>query len=262
VLEDILRLTDLELDHLADALFQGAIGPGSGTQQIRMAGLGPAAEQIEPWLREAAEHFGTAAGVAAAVRLLRAERRRADGQGPRPDLIITGPDLGGLGGRDTRVVVREAFESARRSVLIVGYAFYGSELIFAPLAERMIASPDLSVRIVVNVHPERGRSAEDTIRRFTESFLRSSWPFSPRPGIYYAPGSLGEPGPELARVHARLTIVDGLDVILGSVNFTTAAFHRNLEVGVRIRSRELCESLTLYFNLLVDQGSLRPLLMP
>ena len=69
---------------------------------------------------------------------------------------MTGPAIDGDPNRDTRVVVREVFESARRSVLIVGYAFYGSDKIFEPLARRMGEDPALTARIVVNIHP-RGR---------------------------------------------------------------------------------------------------------
>jgi len=153
MLSDIVRPTDKELDQLLDALSQGTIEPGAGLQQIRRAGLDSRAEQIHDWLPEAVDLFGAVAGVTAAVRLLRDERRRVGKKDPHPELVITGPELGGVKGRDTRVVVREMFESARRSVLIVGYAFYGSDWIFKPLAERMVSNSGLTARIIVNVHP-------------------------------------------------------------------------------------------------------------
>jgi hypothetical protein len=54
--------------------------------------------------------------------------------------------------RDTSVVVRGLLAAARRSVLIVGYAFHDAGRIFEPLAERMGRDPAPRVRIVVNVH--------------------------------------------------------------------------------------------------------------
>ena len=75
------------------------------------------------------------------------------------------------------------FESARPSVLIVGYAFFGSDWIFKPLAERMVSDASLTVRIVVNVHPKPGLSPEQTVRLFREEFLPTSWPFHTRPEI-------------------------------------------------------------------------------
>ena len=149
------------------------------------------------------------------------------------------------------------FQSARRSVLIVGYAFYGSDWIFEPLAERMVSKSGLTVRIVVNVHPDRGVSAEQTVRKFGEDFLRSSWPFQPRPEIYYSPGSLEDQGSGLASVHAKLIVVDLKRVYLGSANFTTAAFHRNLEAGIRLSSPEMGQKLTEYFDQMISSGYLR-----
>jgi phosphatidylserine/phosphatidylglycerophosphate/cardiolipin synthase-like enzyme len=259
MLSDIVRLTDQELDQLLDALSQGTIAAGANRQQIRKAGLDSRAEQIHEWLPEAVGLFGSIAGVTAAVRLLRDERRRVAKTDPHPELVITGPDLGGVGSRDTRVAVREMFESARRSVLIVGHAFYGSDWIFKPLADRMVSKSGLTVRIVVNVHPERGLSAERNVRKFGEDFLRTSWPFEPAPEIYYSPGSLEDQGSGLASVHAKLIVVDLKSVYLGSANFTTAAFERNVEAGIRLRSPEMGRRLTEYFDQMIGSGYLRAL---
>jgi phosphatidylserine/phosphatidylglycerophosphate/cardiolipin synthase-like enzyme len=155
------------------------------------------------------------------------------------------------------VIVREMFESARRSVLIVGYAFYGSDQIFQPLADRMVSNPRLTVRIIVNGHPKRNRSAEQTVRKFGEDFWRTNWPFDPRPEIYYFPGSLEDQGSGLASVHAKLIVVDMTRVYLGSANFTTAAFHRNLEAGIRLSSPEMGQRLTEYFDQMISSGYLR-----
>jgi phosphatidylserine/phosphatidylglycerophosphate/cardiolipin synthase-like enzyme len=257
MLSDIVRLTDHELDQLLDALSQGTIEPGAGLQQIRRAGLDSRAEQIHDWLPEAVALLGSVASVTAAVRLLRDERRRVRKKDPHPELVITGPELEGVQGRDTRVVVREMFESARRSVLIVGYAFYGSEWIFKPLADRMVSNTGLTVRIIVNVHPERGSSVEQTVRKYGEDFLRTSWPFQPRPEIYYSPASLEDQGLGLASVHAKLIVVDVKRVYLGSANFTTAGFQRNLEAGIRLSSPEMGRRLTGHFDQMIRGGYLR-----
>ncbi|WP_406694808.1 DISARM system phospholipase D-like protein DrmC [Singulisphaera sp. Ch08] len=259
MLSEIVRLTDHELDLFLDALALGTIQPGTGLQQIRKAGLGMQAERLLSWLPEASRRFGTIEGMIAAIRLVRDERRRAAEADSRPELILTGPDVQGMTSRDTRVVVRELFESARKSVLLVGYAFHGSGRIFEPLAHRMAGDPDLAVTIVVNVHPDRDRSPEQTVRKFSAEFLRSSWPFHPKPELYYFPGSLENQGAGLASVHAKLIVLDARWVYLGSANFTTAAFQRNLEAGLRLRSEVLGRQLTGYFHRLIHEGYLRPL---
>jgi phosphatidylserine/phosphatidylglycerophosphate/cardiolipin synthase-like enzyme len=259
MLSEIVRLTDHELDLFLDALALGTIQPGSGVQQIGKAGLGTQAERIRRWLPEALQRLGSVEGMIAGIRLVRDERRRAAEEDLRPEIILTGPDVEGMPSRDTRVVVRELFESARRSVLIVGYAFHGSDRIFEPLAHRMAGDPGLAVSIVVNVHPERGRSPEQTVRKFSADFLRSSWPFHPRPMIYYLPGSLENQGSGLASVHAKLIVLDERWVYLGSANFTTAAFERNLEAGIRLRSATMARQLTEYFRRMIREGHLHPL---
>jgi hypothetical protein len=257
----ILQLTDNELDQLVDALSQGTIEPGAGLHQIRKAGFDRGAKHIQAWLPKAMELFGSVAGVTAAVRLLRGERSRVAKADPHLELVVTGPDVGAVKSRDTRVVVREVFDSATRSVLIVGYAFHGSDRIFKPLAERMAGNSEMTVRVVANVHPERGRTSEQTIRRFSENFFQSSWPFYPRPEICYFPGSLENQGSGLASLHAKLIVVDEKRVYLGSANFTTAAFQRNLEVGVCFRSVEIGRELTTSFDNLIRCGYLLPLPM-
>ncbi|MHC5544672.1 DISARM system phospholipase D-like protein DrmC, partial [Singulisphaera rosea] len=195
----------------------------------------------------------------AAIRLLRADRVRHDRESSHPELIMTGPAIEGDPNRDTRVVVREVFESARRSLLIVGYAFYGSDRIFEALARRMGEDAALRVRIIVNIHAREGDSPDQTIRRYAADFLRTSWPFHPRPEIFYLPRSLEARAGQRASVHAKLILADEATIYLGSANFTTAAFERNIEAGIRLNNPSLGFRLIHYFNQMIGEGILSPL---
>jgi phosphatidylserine/phosphatidylglycerophosphate/cardiolipin synthase-like enzyme len=259
MLTDILRLSDPELEQLLGALSRGTIRPGGSASQIRKAGLPEQAELVQSWLPEALDQFGSIPALAAAIRLLRAERGRQEREGSYPELIMTGPCLDGDPNRDTRVVVREVFESVRRSVLIVGYTFFGGDRIFEPLARRMGEDPALTTRIVVNIHPRVGEPAERIIRRFTADFLKTTWPFHPRPELYYLPGSMEERSDHRASVHAKLIVADRATIYLGSANFTTAAFERNIEAGIRLDSLSLGLRLNSYFDQLIDERILWPL---
>ncbi len=257
MLSDILRLADRDLDQLLEALAQRVVFPGAEVDQIRQAGMGANARRIEVWLAEAMEQFGSVERLSALIRLVREQRSLLAAAHPAPELILTGPEVEDIATRDTRVVVRELFEAARRSVLIVGYAFYRSAEIFEPLASRMAGHADLEVRIVVNVHPKRGRSAATIIGEFAAEFCRTNWPFHPLPEVYYDPSSLQGPKSGLASVHAKLIVVDRRWVYLGSANFTQAEFQRNLEAGIRMRDRRLAEVLVTYFDRLIQGGVLR-----
>ena len=256
MLADILRLSDPELEGLRNALDRGSLRSDSSLAEIQKAGLFAPGEMVRSWLSEAADQFGSIAGLAAAIRLIQADRSRAGRVSPRVELILTGPGTDVSPGRDTRAAVREIFESARRSVLIVGYAFYGSDEIFKPLARRMGEDANLTVSIVVNIHPEDGRTPESTVQRYAREFIRSNWPFHPRPDVYHLPRSLELQRSRRSSVHAKLIIADEESVYLGSANFTTAAFERNIEAGLRLASPTLGRQLTSYFEALKGDGVL------
>ena len=170
MLDDVLALTDRELGLLAAGLDRGSIRPDADTAHLAAAGLGGQAGRLHAWLPGALARLGSAGGVAEALRLVLEARRWAAAAAPAPELVLTGPDVDGVDVRDTRVAVRELFEAARRSVLVVGYAFHDCGPIFAPLADRMAARPGLAVRVIPNVHRRRGRSAGPTV----EDFARNS----------------------------------------------------------------------------------------
>ncbi len=136
-------------------------------------------------------------------------------------------------------------------------AFYRGAEIFKPLASRMAGHANLEVRIVVNVHPKRGRPAVTIIGEFAAEFFQTCWPFHPLPEVYYDPDSLEDPRSGNASVHAKLIVVDRRWVYLGSANFTRAAFQRNLEAGIRVRDGRLGEVLVTYFDRLIQDGQLR-----
>jgi phosphatidylserine/phosphatidylglycerophosphate/cardiolipin synthase-like enzyme len=54
-------------------------------------------------------------------------------------------------------------------------------------------------------------------------------------------------------------VADGATIYLGSANFTTAAFERNIEAGIRLSSESLGFRLTDYFDRMIDEGILSPL---
>jgi phosphatidylserine/phosphatidylglycerophosphate/cardiolipin synthase-like enzyme len=252
----MLEISTDEINRLLAGLTQGSIDPSSSVPQLRKAGVLKHAEKVHAWLEAAINVFGTTPALLAALRLVQDERQHASRSARTAELILTGPELEGAEARETRVVVRELFEAARHSVLIVGYAFHGSDHIFEPLARRMSRRAALHVRLVVNVHYEVGRSVDETVRGFARGFLEDCWPFEPRPEVYYDPRSLEKPGSGRAIVHAKLIVIDEEVLYLGSANFTTAAFERNIEVGVRVKSSTLGKKVSDQFDQWIRRGYL------
>jgi hypothetical protein len=191
----------------------------------------------------------------------------ADDRAARPpghdglDLVTSGPEAPGVAIRDTAVVVRELFSTARRSVLAVGYAVHQGRQVFRALAERMEQRPDLDVRLCLDVQ----RTWQDVtptvllLRRFTERFTTQEWPGKRLPAVYYDPRSLAFDTAKRASLHAKCVVVDRRVAFVSSANFTEAAQARNIEVGLLVRVPAIAEALTRHFEALIEAGVLKGL---
>lgn len=181
------------------------------------------------------------------------------------DFVTSGPETAGVANRDTSVVVRELFANAQSSVLVVGYAIYQGQRVFAALADRMRERPGLRVRLFLDIQ----RTASDTsaqsqlVYRFVERFVTTQWPADrPFPTTYYYPPSLELEGAKRACLHAKCVVVDEQIAFVSSANFTEAAQERNIEVGVLVRSPVLAARITRHFDALVAAGLLADLPLP
>ena len=244
---------------LADALRLGRLHApvtSAGLAKVGIRGL-PAGVVAE--VDAGLAGFG-ALGVAWGVDRLVAEREAQ--VAARPELVWTGPETPGTGSRDTSVVVEELFRSAERSVLVATYAIYQGAKVFALLAERMRAIPDLSVRLFVNIPRPAGCPPNvgeaHLVRSFGERFVAEDWPAGVRlPELLYDPRSLStDPGPK-ACLHAKCIVVDDARAFVTSANFTEAAQERNSETGVLSRDPDFARALREQFDALVTAGLLR-----
>ncbi|MGZ3386358.1 MAG: DISARM system phospholipase D-like protein DrmC [Isosphaeraceae bacterium] len=176
------------------------------------------------------------------------------------DLVWTGPEAGGIASRDTAVVVRELFQSARESVLVAGYAVYRGHTVFRSLAEQMDHLPNLQVRMFLDVRRQPGglESETETVRRFSEHFVNEDWPGTRLPTVYYDPRSLELDHSSRASLHAKCIVVDDETAFVSSANFTEAAQLKNIEVGVIIKSPHFATHLSQHFDALAAEGVLKP----
>jgi phosphatidylserine/phosphatidylglycerophosphate/cardiolipin synthase-like enzyme len=151
--------------------------------------------------------------------------------------------------RDTAVVVQDLFRRARRSLLISTYGIYGGREIFRNLATRMENIADLRVRMFLDI--QEGGAAH-----FAEEFRRFHWPEQARlPDIYYDVRSeAAKVSSETAVMHAKCIVMDGEEVLVTSANFTEAAQHRNVELGLLVRSEPLARQVTEFFEGLISGG--------
>lgn len=192
------------------------------------------------------------------LKLVAEERRIAQENQDQVDLVWTGPEVPGTGSRDTRIVVRELFNTARYNVLISSFAVdqgtKGYEL-FRPLAERMDANPELSVRMFLNVKRKYNDKTPASILlgQFSENFRHHVWPGRRLPEVFHDPRALELTYIANACLHAKCVVVDEDRVFITSANFTEAAHERNIEAGALISNRVAARAIRSQFELLTAQ---------
>ena len=196
------------------------------------------------------------------LKLLAEERVRSQQKRNDIDLVWTGEEVLGTESRDTRVVVKELFGSANKSVLISSYALdtgHKAKALFQPLAHRMNDKPDLQVRLFVNINRPYGKNSQSDaalLREFSETFRRSIWLGSRMPEVFYDPRSLSKEKAPRACLHAKCVVIDDERLLVTSANFTEAAHQRNIEAGVLLWDTAAAKAMRSQFEMLVERNVL------
>jgi len=174
---------------------------------------------------------------------------------PAPELVWTGPEGGHAAARDTAVVLRELFESARQRVILGGYSFLNAKSVLAPL-HRVMRDHGVVAYFFVQIDQleHAVADADDYGRAALQGFLRDNWPFgAPYPNLYCDRRALVA-GPPWSSLHAKCVAVDGQRAFVSSANFTTRAQDRNIEAGVLLHDATFATQLERQWLSLVEDG--------
>lgn len=172
-----------------------------------------------------------------------------------PELVWTGPEGHGATARDTAIVLRDLFESAREHVILAGYSFTHAQSVLAPLHATMKAHGvratffvDITQPKVVTDPPER--HAEEALA----AFVGENWPFGPPfPELYYDKRAIVPP-PPWSILHAKCVVVDNKRAFVSSANFTMQGQERNIEVGVLLDDPRFAAHLARQWMALGESG--------
>ena len=254
-----LRAVDAwQLRDLAAALQSGRLGLDPSEMALTaVVGRGSSdAGSLLAWFLSEGFSAAQAAGVLA---MLAADRTATSSSLPDVQLVSTGPESSELPNRDTRVVVRELFSSAKESVLVAGYAVFQGRDVFGGLAESMDRTPELQVSMFLDVQrPHNDTSTSpDILTRFAHRFRNKEWPGRRVPAVYYDPRSLNLDAEKRTSLHAKCVVVDRREAFISSANFTEAAQMRNIEIGVLLGAPALARQLADHFLGLADRGILQ-----
>jgi len=180
--------------------------------------------------------------------------------GDSVDLVWTGPEVLESTSRDTSVVVRDLFQSAKQEVVLSGYAIYQGLSVFKALADAMDKNENLIVKMYLDVKREYRDTKtenEEILKAFIDRFKNEQWPGKRFPEIYYDPRSLVKDPKNRSCLHAKCVVIDKKVSFVSSANFTEAAQYRNIEAGFLVRSEWLAQKLTAQFHKLSDAGIIK-----
>ena len=204
--------------------------------------------QIETLGAVLAGHKSAACTAILDVVLAEREERK-----PTPELVWTGPEGPGGTARDTAVVLRELFESARESVILAGYSFDHAQNVLAPLHASMMAY-GVRTSFFVDIEQVEADQEDGHLARRLGGFFATNWPFGdPKPRVCCDKRSL-KPGPPRSSMHAKCVVVDGGRAFVSSANFTQRGQERNIEVGVLIADASFASYLAGQWLGLIDAG--------
>jgi len=168
------------------------------------------------------DHDLTALGTALhAAGLVRAEPK------DRVEVVWTGPDSGTGGRRLTASVVTDLIDSARRELLLIGYAVQDEPHVVAAL-EAAVARGIILTVLLENMDDNPRFTGQRRPFRHVDC-TRLAWPRELRP--------------HGASLHAKVLVVDDNTALIGSANVTGAALALKLECGALVHGRAATQVL-------------------
>jgi phosphatidylserine/phosphatidylglycerophosphate/cardiolipin synthase-like enzyme len=144
------------------------------------------------------------------------------------------PETPGIA-RPTEQVVRQMIETAKTEVILLGY-----ELTDRDLIAQLAAAAGRGANVILICDRGRGVAAR----------VLESWPScAPPPRIFH--DRERPDGATYASMHAKSLLVDAIDLLVTSANFTFHGLHGNVEIGVRLSGAPAAEARKI-FSYLVE----------
>lgn len=257
MLSALHQLSTQALRTLAASLRDGRLSSGLNSYALKQIS-GLKASDVQTCIAELQRSGMTAAHVAVLVDAIADARDSIPLPSSLFDLVLSGPDVRGIPTADTAAVIRTLVEQATSEVLLVGYAVYQGKRLFERLASRMEETKDLRVWLCLDIARKQGdtSASSEIVLRFSRDFKDNHWPGKRLPELLYDTRSLSDSWDKRSSLHAKCVVVDRRVALITSANFTEAAHHRNIEVGVLVRYPLFVERLVGYFEGLRASGQL------
>jgi phosphatidylserine/phosphatidylglycerophosphate/cardiolipin synthase-like enzyme len=238
------------VDSIAGALESGALAPPYLPALIRqLPGVtGQKATQASSALASVGEVLDPMA-IAHVLRTADALRRIERLDRPEIEIAWTGPNAEGPLVRPTRLVLEEMLRGVREAgeILLVGYSFT------APQGSAMEGVVDLleeaagkRVRIALVLNRDEAGANLSNVQAGWDVLVK-------KPKVMTWDPPADHP---YTKLHAKVLIVDRVEMLVGSANFTFHGLESNLELGLRVRGPQ-AGAVAERFDHLMSSGVIR-----
>lgn len=232
----VATLGDEDLVRLVQMIRSGKIQTDSPTTTVEDT-LGIHGSTLQSVISLLRSWEGTRSALAASVMAALKTRQRLLRVADSVGLVWTGPVQFTIPARTTLATTKEMVSNAKNSVTVVGYRVtYGARPVFEELAKKH--RDGIVVRVILDSAAEQF------------GVLSRLWP-------------KGQEFPELyenrteGSLHAKLTLVDGHDMLITSANLTHHGLRSNIEIGARIQGRVAGQVESLINKLIRDRHLVR-----
>lgn len=238
------------LDAVVGALDSGELTLASSSVGIaRLRGVDRRNAELVARAFAAVASNADASAITLALRTARVATLRDAAQRPQVEVVWTGPEAGGPLVRPTRAVIREMLQQVRAGgeVLLVGYSVTADD--GSPTVEIIKLLADASrdqaqIRVVLH---------KDTEEKNRKNLLANWDAFAVKPTIYtWEP----PPGGPYRKMHAKVLVVDRVEVLVTSANLTYHGLSENIELGLRVRGPQAA-AIAQRFDHLIAEDVLR-----
>lgn len=250
---ELVRSSDSPaLDSIADALEAGRINLGSspvGIGALRHVSDDVASAAFATFraVRESLDPFALATALRTAVGIR--ERERLE----RPDVEVTwtGPDADGPVVTQNSTAVHRLLEDCQDTgqILLVGYSFtVEKDSAMREAIDLLVDASHRRAKIQIILHQDETGKNRDELMKHWDVFAR-------KPAVF-----TWDPPRDLpyTKLHAKCLVVDRLQLLVTSSNFTLHGLKSNLELGLLVRNQPLATAVHNRFDTLISMGVLRP----
>lgn len=189
--------------------------------------------------------------VATAIRTAVGIRTEERLDRPKVEITWTGPDAEGPLVTPNAAAVEHLLKDCRDTgeILLVGYSLTAPEGSFMEkVIGLLVDASKRKAKIQVVLHQDDGAKNKEELLKNWDVFVR-------KPHVY-----TWDPPDDLpyTKLHAKCLVVDRLQVLVTSANFTLHGLESNIELGLLVRNQPLAAAVHERFDHLINSKVLRP----